>query len=121
MGLFGSTVGWDRPGEPLALSAIRLFGALKAKLTGREQYVAGDTTSHSSNNWDKPEACRVIANPRMRSDDYSLWVEKRVHVDGPGDYVDEVSFEHLGSFNGRETRAIVEQYRAKETASDIFA
>ena len=121
MGIFANNVGWGKEGEPLALTAIRWYGALKAlAIPGREQFVAGNKDTSSYNNYDQPEAVRVIANPKIATPDIlSLWVEERISVDGPGSYYDEVGFRHLGSFSKDRAKEIVTQFRERSAPSEL--
>jgi hypothetical protein len=111
---FQTETSWDEPGEPLVLTFIRKWGQLNSFLTGKGQYIAGDHSADSRNNFDDPTQCSVIANPLLFDGSYSLWVEERIARDGPGDYCDEVSFRSLGIVSSTEMHEIVARFKERE-------
>jgi hypothetical protein len=112
--LFQTKPSPDMPGEPLVLTLIRKWGELNAFLSGKEQFVAGNHSADARNDFDNPTQCRVIANPHLLDDKYSLWVEVRVTWDGMSDFHDETTFQSLGVKSSNEMLKLVEEFRKRE-------
>lgn len=108
---------WDQPGEPLAEACIRMWGKAKELITGKPQFVAGNYTPDETNG--PATDCRVIANPNLFSKNYSVWIEQRYRVDGPGtplalDYYDTVSFKRAGIMSSEEMKTLVAKFKDRE-------